>query len=152
LEALRDTVTARAAVLSDAQVLAVVGGAYDISESFGLYVQTHAETGARSSQLARCVVADLERDRLMMPTSHKGRGIRKIDRTPVTVHARAQASAKTPARGSPRQCAAAHARRWRTVATENRGPQRPIRAGGTCGQTAGRLDHLRPETFIDCES
>jgi len=97
LEALRDTVTARAAVLSDAQVLAVVGGAYDISESFGLYVQTHAETGARSSQLARCVVADLERDRLMMPTSHKGRGIRKIDRTPVPVtpalHARLKASA-----------------------------------------------------------
>ena len=67
LEALRGTVTARDAVLTDAQVLAVVAAAYDVSAAFGLYCQIHAETGARSSQLARLVVADLERDRLMVP-------------------------------------------------------------------------------------
>lgn len=84
LEALRGTVTARDAVLTDAQVMAVVAAAYDVSAAFGLYVQVHAETGARSSQLARMVVADLERDRLMVPTSHKGRG-RKADRIPVPI-------------------------------------------------------------------
>jgi integrase len=38
-----------------------------------LFVQAHAETGSRSSQLARCVVADLVGDKLMVPASHKGR-------------------------------------------------------------------------------
>jgi len=74
LEALPNAVTARDAVLTDRQVQAVVAAAYDISDAFGLYVQTHAEVGSRSSQLARCVVADLHRDKLMVPASHKGRG------------------------------------------------------------------------------
>jgi integrase len=84
LEALRGTVTARDAVLTDKQVMAVVAAAYDVSAAFGLYCQTHAETGARSSQLARLVVGDLERDRLMVPSSRKGRG-RKADRIPVPI-------------------------------------------------------------------
>jgi len=74
LEMLPNTVTARDAVLSDKQVLAVVRAAYDVSEQFGLYVQVHAEVGARSSQLARCTVHDLHRDKLMVPASRKGRG------------------------------------------------------------------------------
>jgi integrase len=84
LEALRGTVTARDAVLTDAQVMAVVAAAYDVSTAFGLYAQVHAETGARSSQLARCVVGDLQRDRLMVPSSRKGRG-RKADHIPVPI-------------------------------------------------------------------
>jgi hypothetical protein len=74
LEALPNTVKARNAVLTDKQVTAVVAAAYDISDSFGLYVQVHVEVGSRSSQLARCAVADLHRDKLMVPASHKGRG------------------------------------------------------------------------------
>jgi hypothetical protein len=74
LEMLPGTVTARDAVLTDKQVMAVVAAAYDISEPFGLYVQVHAEVGARSSQLARCTVGDLHRDKLMVPASRKGRG------------------------------------------------------------------------------
>jgi integrase len=100
LEALRGTVTARDAVLSDAQVMRVVQCAYDVSDAFGLYVQVHAETGARSSQLARMVVADLERDRLMVPTSRKGRG-RKADRTPVPITASLAARLKLAAAGRP---------------------------------------------------
>jgi integrase len=100
LEALRNTVTAREAVLTDAQVLAVVAAAYDVSEAFGLYAQVHAETGARSSQLARMVVADLERDRLMVPTSRKGRG-RKADRTPVPITPSLAARLKAAAAGRP---------------------------------------------------
>jgi hypothetical protein len=74
LEALPNTVKARDAVLTDAQVQRVVAAAYDVSAAFGLYVQVHAEVGARSSQLARCTVGDLHRDKLMVPASHKGRG------------------------------------------------------------------------------
>jgi hypothetical protein len=74
LEALPGTVMARDAVLTDKQVMAVVAAAYDIDEHLGLYVQTHAEVGSRSSQLARCTVADLHRDKLMVPASRKGRG------------------------------------------------------------------------------
>jgi len=83
LEALPNTVTARDAVLTDAQVLRVVAAAYDVGPAFGLYVQAHAETGARSSQLARLTVRDLERYRLLVPVSRKGRGERKADHTPV---------------------------------------------------------------------
>ncbi len=48
-----------------------------------------ATTGARLSQLARLEVADLQADRadprLMMPSSRKGRGTRKITRRPVPI-------------------------------------------------------------------
>jgi hypothetical protein len=64
--------TARDAVLTEAQVLAVVAAAYEVSPAFGLYVHAHAEVGSRSSQLASCVVGDLRGDRLMVPASKKG--------------------------------------------------------------------------------
>ena len=101
LEALRNTVTARDAVLTDAQVLAVVAAAYDKSPAFGLYVQVHAEVGARSSQLARLTVGDLavRPDRLMVPASRKGRGDRKADRTPVPLTASLAARLKAACAG-----------------------------------------------------
>jgi hypothetical protein len=101
LEALRGTVSARDAVLTDPQVLAVVAAAYAESAAFGLYVQVHAEVGARSSQLARLVVGDLQRDRLMVPASHKGRGGRKADRTPVPLTPELAARLKAAAAGRP---------------------------------------------------
>ena len=90
LEALPNTATARDAVLTDKQVTAAVAAAYDISREFGLYVQVHAEVGARSSQLARCIVGDFEDGklpRLMVPPSKKGRGGGKPDYTPIPVTA-----------------------------------------------------------------
>jgi hypothetical protein len=101
LEALRGTVKAREAVLTNKQVQAVVAAAYDVSSAFGLYVQVHAETGSRSSQLARCVCGDLERDRLMVPTSHKGRGNHKTDRTPIPLTAGLLARLRAAAAGRP---------------------------------------------------
>jgi integrase len=101
LEALRGTVTARDAVLTDAQVLRAVAAAYDVSTEFGLYVQAHAETGSRSSQLARLVVGDLHRDRLMVPASRKGRGGGKTDRTPVPITEGLAARLKAAASGRP---------------------------------------------------
>jgi integrase len=75
LEMLPNSVKSRDAVLPDAQVTAVVAAAYAIDERFGLFVQAHAETGSRSSQLARCLVADLlaGENKLMVPASRKGR-------------------------------------------------------------------------------
>ena len=95
------TVTARDAVLTDAQVQAVVAAAYDVSEQVGLYVQVHAEIGARSSQLARLTVDDLQRDRLMVPGSKKGRGGGKPDRTPVPLTPSLAARLKAAAAGRP---------------------------------------------------
>jgi hypothetical protein len=101
LKALPNTVKAREAVLSDAQVQAVVSAAYDVSAAFGLYVQVHAEVGARSSQLARCVIGDLEDDRLMVPASHKGRGNHRTDRTPVPLTKQLATRLKAAAAGRP---------------------------------------------------
>src|SRR6516225_7763996 len=85
LEMLRGTVKAREAVLSDKPVLAVVAASYDISEQFGLYVQAHAELGSRSSQIARCTVDDLLRDKLSVPASHKGRGGGRGGHVPIPI-------------------------------------------------------------------
>ena len=101
LEALPNAVTAREAVLTDAQVLRVVRSAYAISPEFGLYVQLHAETGSRSSQLARCLVGDLVGDKLMVPASKKGRGNRKADRTPVPLTPNLAARLKAASAGRP---------------------------------------------------
>src|SRR5262249_36920517 len=68
------TVRARDTVLADKQVGRAVAVAHDQGDDFGLYVQLHAESGQRTSQLLRCVVRDLQRDRLMVPHSRKGRG------------------------------------------------------------------------------
>jgi integrase len=95
------TVTARDAVLTDKQVQAVVAAAYEISPALGLYVQVHAEVGARSSQLARLTVGDLQRDRLMVPGSKKGRGGGKPDRTPVPLTAHLAARLKAAAARRP---------------------------------------------------
>ena len=132
LEALRNTVKAREAVLTDAQVHRVVAAAYDVSPAFGLYVQVHAEVGARSSQLARCVVGDLERNRLMVPTSHKGRGERKTDRTPVPLAPGLLARLKAAAASRPASApllTRANGTAWRPEIADHREPfERAARA------------------------
>jgi hypothetical protein len=132
LEALPNTVTARDAVLTDAQVQAVVAAAYDISPEFGLYTQTHAEVGARSSQLARCIVGDLERDRLMVPCSRKGRGERKADRTPVPLGVNLATQLKAAAAGRPKSApllTRANGTGWRPEIADHREPfERAARA------------------------
>jgi integrase len=73
--------------LDDDQVRAVVAAAYEVDHSFGAYIETAAITGARLSQIARLVVADLLFDppRLNMPCSHKGRGRKPSKRAvPIT--------------------------------------------------------------------
>jgi hypothetical protein len=56
---------------------------------FGRLIEAAAVTGARRSSLARLEVADLQAERndprLMMPTSAKGKGVKRIDRVPVPI-------------------------------------------------------------------
>jgi integrase len=85
LSGLVDTNVARHVPLTDDQVRAVVAAGCELDQSFGLYLETHATTGARSSQIAALEVGDLRGDRLLMPSSRKGRGRRQIERKPVPI-------------------------------------------------------------------
>jgi len=86
LAALPDSHVARTdAVLTDDQVRAVVGACYAASERLGLLVEVLAVTGARPVQAARLLVGDLQKDRLLMPRSAKGRGRKRIDRRPIPI-------------------------------------------------------------------
>jgi integrase len=91
LAALPDTHHARNIILTDEQVRALIAAAYAENDALGLLVETAAVTGARVSQLARLEVADLQADRsdprLMMPSSRKGKGIKRIERKPVAITA-----------------------------------------------------------------
>ena len=55
-------------------------------------IETLAETGARESQALRCEIADLQdhpvAPRLLMPSSRKGGGDRKIERKPLPISPR----------------------------------------------------------------
>jgi integrase len=75
-------------VLSDEQRRAVVSASYGISPEFGLYVEVHAATGARTSQLALLDVGDLnagKEPKLMVPSSLKGKNRRTRTRKPVPI-------------------------------------------------------------------
>jgi site-specific recombinase XerD len=87
LARLPDAEIARNAILSDDQVRALVAAAYGLSHEFGLWVELHAVTGARTSQIESLVVRDLQdgtAPRLMMPSSLKGRR-RRVERKPVPI-------------------------------------------------------------------
>jgi integrase len=74
-------------VQPDRIVLRIVAEAYVLDAAFGLFVQVAAETGARASQIARLVVADLHggaEPKLSMPSSKKGKR-RTITRRPVPI-------------------------------------------------------------------
>ena len=89
LAALPDAHTARNVILSDDKVRALIAAAYAEDRALGLLVETAAVTGARVSQLARLEIGDLQDDRpdprLMMPSSRKGRGRKRVERRPVPI-------------------------------------------------------------------
>jgi integrase len=75
-------------VLSDEHRRAVIASAYAISPAFGLYVEVHAVTGARTSQICALDAGDLQagkEPKLMMPSSLKGRNRRTRTRKPVPI-------------------------------------------------------------------
>ena len=91
LAGLPDAHVARHVALSDQEVRAIVVAAYHTGLAFGLLIEVAATTGARPSQLARLEIGDLQDDRpdprLMMPSSRKGKGRKRIERKPVAIPA-----------------------------------------------------------------
>ncbi len=90
LKGLYDATEARNVILPPKAVRHIVEEAYAISSEFGLLVETLAVTGARVvSQAARLEVHDVQGGRhdprLMMPSSKKGRGQKKVIRRPLPI-------------------------------------------------------------------
>jgi integrase len=90
LAALPDAFVARNVILGDDKIRALIAAAYAEDRALGLLVETAAVTGARISQLSRLEIGDLQDDRadgprLLMPSSKKGRGHKKITRRPVPI-------------------------------------------------------------------
>jgi integrase len=67
----------------------IIIAAFGSGRELGLLVEAAAATGARVSQIANLHVADLQADRpdprLMMPSSRKGRGQKKVTHVPVPI-------------------------------------------------------------------
>jgi len=88
LGGLHDSYAAINRVQPDTIVRQIIVEADSLDPAFGLFVRTAAETGARSVQLARLLVADLQakgaEPKLLMPSSLKGRK-RQITRRPVPI-------------------------------------------------------------------
>jgi integrase len=89
LATIPDAEESRNVILSEGVIHTIIAESYQESEAFGLLVELAAVTGARVSQLARLEVQDVQGDRpdprLMMPTSRKGRGQKKMSRGPVPI-------------------------------------------------------------------
>ena len=85
-----DAAQARNVILSDEVIRNIIAAAFGIGSEMGLLVET-AATGARVSQIANLRVADLQADRpdprLMMPSSRKGRGQKKVTHVSVPIPA-----------------------------------------------------------------
>jgi integrase len=92
LASIPDATQVRNVILSECDIRAIITAAYEhVSPEFGLLVEVAATTGARVSQIARLTIRDLQADRpdprVMMPSSRKGRGRKRIDRQPVPIPA-----------------------------------------------------------------
>jgi integrase len=84
-----DTAQVRNIILTDRVIRDLISAAFGIGNELGLLVETAAVTGARVSQIANLCRADLQADRsdprLMMPSSRKGRGQKKVTHVPVPI-------------------------------------------------------------------
>ena len=91
LAGLPDAHTARHVGLSEPEVRKLVKAAYAVGPWLGRWAEVAATTGARPSQIARLDVGDLQDERadprLMMPSSKKGKGHKRIERRPVPIPA-----------------------------------------------------------------
>jgi integrase len=89
LASIPDAGQSRNVILSESTVRKLIEEARKHSSAFGMLVEVAAVTGARVSQLAGIEVQDLQADRaeprLMVPTSRKGKGTKKVLRRPVPI-------------------------------------------------------------------
>ena len=88
LASLRGAEETRNVILADDLIRTIINAAYEENTELGLLVEVAAVTGARTSQIAKLDVQDLQDGRidprLMMPRSRKGRE-KKITRRPVPI-------------------------------------------------------------------
>jgi integrase len=126
LASIPDAHQSRNVILEEAAIRAIIAKASEQSLEFGLLVETAAITGARVSQLARIEVQDLQDHRsdprLMMPSSKKGAGQKKISHRPVPITPDLAAKLRTAASG--------------------REPTAPLLTKSS-GQIWGKADHWR---------
>jgi integrase len=103
LASIKDAEESRNVILDEPVIRTIIAKAYKQNAEFGLLVEMAAVTGARVSQLARLEVQDLQDGRgdprLMMPSSRKGRGQKKISRRPVPIPAGLAAKLRNSAEG-----------------------------------------------------
>jgi integrase len=103
LASIHDAEESRNVILPEAGIRVIVAKAGEQSAEFEVLTETAAVTGARVSQLARLEVQDLQDarsdPRLMMPSSRKGRGQKKISRRPVPIPASLAAKLRRIAEG-----------------------------------------------------
>jgi integrase len=89
LASIPDAEHSRNVILPENTIRLIIAAAYRDSLEFGLLIEVAAVTGARVSQLANLETVDLQGERsdprLMMPTSRKGTGTKKIGRRPVPI-------------------------------------------------------------------
>lgn len=93
--------TSENVILPPAAVAALVAAARRQTVEFGNLVQLAAETGARCSQLARAQIQDLLGERLNVPVSRKGRGVKEVRSRPVPITARLAARLRIAAGDRP---------------------------------------------------
>src|SRR5262245_39449472 len=101
LAGLPDAHRVRDVAITEAQVLHLIECAGEVNPRFGLLVEVLAVTGARASQAARLAVSDLQGDRLMMPTSRKGKARKTIRHYPVPIPTGLAAMLAAEAKGRP---------------------------------------------------
>jgi integrase len=103
LAAIFDAAEARNVILSDPVIRSIITAAFGIGSELGLLVEVAAVTGARVSQIANLRVGDLQADRLdprlMMPSSRKGRGQKKVTHVPVPIPTSVAARLKRTSEG-----------------------------------------------------
>jgi integrase len=91
LASIKDAEDPRNVILPEGDIRTIIAKASEESAEFEVLTETLAVTGARISQAARLEVQDLQDGRvdprLMMPSSRKGRGQKKISRRPVPIPA-----------------------------------------------------------------
>jgi integrase len=91
--------------VADEVVRRIIVTAQEEGPEFALFVGVIAVTGARPSQIARLRVVDLQADRsdprLMMPSSMKGKGRKRIDHRPVPISPALALQLRQAAKGRP---------------------------------------------------
>ena len=141
LASLHDAEESRNVILGETAIRTIIGKANEHSAEFGLLVEVAAVTGARISQLSRLEVQDLQDGRtdprLMMPSSRKGHGKKKIMRRPVPIPTGLAMKLRGIVKAGTRHCWSNRCPRPRTLLAKSRSLTRSCH--GRSLITLGRL-------------